>query len=826
MPNNRILKAFTIALAVLLTGVLLAIGLVWLNQNRIKQYAVGQINAYLKAPVAVGEIDIAFFQQFPRVSLRFAEVQIADALRPKRSLFEAQRVYIAFDFWDIITRSYTIKEIDVDSGYCWLYSNKKGEVNYDIWKSTGADSTPIWLKLEQIKLQKMRLVYEDQSAAQWIDLHTKDVEVSLAIRDKIEKVSVDGDLYLHQIKKDAYALLSKRALTIELDAAYNETNKQLAIAKGNIAIGTLPIALTGDFTFLPTSTKINASFEAPKATIGGLMELVPGTISKSIAAYETAGNIFLKGSINGIWTETKQPKIVIEFGVEDGRIKTPYTTLTDIAAKGRFTNGAKQSMESAALVLTDVRLKAGNGKANGSLTISNFNNPFISLNVDAQLDIQTALSLFQQKQVTVESGNFNCTLQLKGTLADLTSKAGFSRCETSGFVETKLQQLKLASGQTIQSLNASLQVNQHDFVVDQLALQLNQSDLKVKGVLRNAIPYLLASNQVLKADLTCQSSSMVLDQLMAITAAQPNAERPVQLNNNIELLLALDIKQLRWNLFEAQQLLGRLNWKGHIIEVPALSFKSMEGTSSLSGAIEGLANGNYAVSIHAQAQQVDLQQLFRQCNNFGQNELTEKHLRGKLTTTVDLLGIWNQQLVCDLPKLKASASIEIRNGQLIQYEPLYELSKFVKIDDLKSLQFADLRNTILIENETILIPQMDVNNNALNLSVSGTHSFTNMLDYHLRIKFSDLLAQKFKQRHSEFEEEVLDNGTYVYIGMKGPIDKLEFSYDKKMVRKQMQEQLKQERQEVKKIWRAELGLDKDSILQKESNSEELEFEPE
>ena len=39
---------------------------------------------------------------------------------------------------------------------------------------------------------------------------------------------------------------------------------------------------------------------------------------------------------------------------------------------------------------------------------------------------------------------------------------------------------------------------------------------------------------------------------------------------------------------------------------------------------------------------------------------------------------------------------------------------------------------------------MDINNNALNLSLSGTQTFDGQIDYKIKMKLNDLLANKFR----------------------------------------------------------------------------------
>jgi hypothetical protein len=122
---------------------------------------------------------------------------------------------------------------------------------------------------------------------------------------------------------------------------------------------------------------------------------------------------------------------------------------------------------------------------------------------------------------------------------------------------------------------------------------------------------------------------------------------------------------------------------------------------------------------------------------------------------------------------------------------------------------------------------MDVLNNALNLNISGTHTFDNFMDYHLRIKLSELLSKKRRTQTNEFNEEETTEGIFLYLSMKGPADNLKFSYDKKGAREQLKENLKKESEAAKTIWKKELGIEKDeTIKEKKTDNNELEFEQE
>jgi hypothetical protein len=227
---------------------------------------------------------------------------------------------------------------------------------------------------------------------------------------------------------------------------------------------------------------------------------------------------------------------------------------------------------------------------------------------------------------------------------------------------------------------------------------------------------------------------------------------------------------------------------------------------------------------------LSVKELFRQCDDFGQSGLTYNQLNGTLSGHLDLVSVWNAKLEHEPAKLFAVADIKLINGELNDYKPLESLSSYVNVNDLRKLRFSELTNHIEIRNEVITIPAMQVRNNALNLEIAGTHTFSNYLDYKLKLKLSDLLHRKRKAaRAKEFEEEEDDpsQGMNLFISMKGPVDNLVFSYDKRGVVQKIKQDLGHEKENIRKALQKELGLGKDStIREKQTDSDELEFEPE
>ena len=91
---KRLLAGIGIFIA-LLFGITALI--IYLYEDEIKQYAVEELNKNLAVPVAVEEIELTLFSQFPSASLRFNKLFISDTAN-NDTLMYAEHLYMNFNF--------------------------------------------------------------------------------------------------------------------------------------------------------------------------------------------------------------------------------------------------------------------------------------------------------------------------------------------------------------------------------------------------------------------------------------------------------------------------------------------------------------------------------------------------------------------------------------------------------------------------------------------------------------------------------------------------------------------------------------------------------
>src|SRR5690606_27762934 len=89
--------------------------------------------------------------------------------------------------------------------------------------------------------------------------------------------------------------------------------------------------------------------------------------------------------------------------------------------------------------------------------------------------------------------------------------------------------------------------------------------------------------------------------------------------------------------------------------------------------------------------------------DFGQEFLQQRHLRGQLQAAVVSDIYLDKNLNPQEKLLEADITASVKNGQLIKFAPIEQLSKYIKKDELSNLQFSELTNHIQIYNSTIHI---------------------------------------------------------------------------------------------------------------------------
>ena len=323
-----------------------------------------------------------------------------------------------------------------------------------------------------------------------------------------------------------------------------------------------------------------------------------------------------------------------------------------------------------------------------------------------------------------------------------------------------------------------------------------------------------------------KSRFLDVDQLFAIGfGGKESGPGPYRfsISPNLNINFNCTVDSLKFKKFRATGLHGDLLGKGQVAVSRNTKLKAMGGLLDFSAIVD--AKNPKAVELISTFNMdgVHIDSIFYVFENFRQDFIEYKHLKGRAYAIISLEATLDEGLHIFPETLIADVGVTIRNGELNNFEPLRKLNKYLDDDGLSKLRFGDLKNDIHIENKTILIPEMEVRSNVTIMKLSGTHTFNKVIDYRVMAPLRNKKKIDPDEAFGAVEDD-LQGRSKVFLKITGTTDKYDVAYDKAAVKRKIGNDLKRELQELKDAFRLkgkkkkkELELDKDDYFDWENH---------
>jgi hypothetical protein len=387
--------------------------------------------------------------------------------------------------------------------------------------------------------------------------------------------------------------------------------------------------------------------------------------------------------------------------------------------------------------------------------------------------------------------------------------------------------LSMAGGDyTLSNLNGFAYLNR-DLHMDSVNMLLNGNRVVVDGKIDNIYQNLTDSTRPFQFEARLYSPAMDLHSLLSPGRSARDSivhfRFPEKLRGRIDFAL----NQLAMRHFTARQVKGTLELGDHRLKLTDTEFRAFEGKAYARADMKnGASPDDFFLDSKFYLEKVNIRQVFDSFNNFGQQYITDRNLKGLLSGEVAFSSRMNSRLKIQKNSVYNVSDIEIDNGELIDFEPLMSLSNFVELNELRHVTFSRLSNQITIENQTVRIPEMAINSSSYDIQVSGYHSFDNQFSYDVSLLLSQVLSRKAR-RNNSFRSEfgnIQEDGvgrSRLYLKIHGSPEQYAIEYDKEGLREKIREDLKDEKRELKQILNEEFGwFRKDTARKQASGAEE------
>lgn len=716
-----------------------------------------EINTRINGKLTIKDVEPSLLRSFPDISMALQEVTLQDSLwqQHRHNLLTVERIFVKINTFSLLQRKLEIKQVTLEDGTIYLYTNPEGYTNTKIFRER---SKPRQRKnkdadIARLQLQNMHFVLENLQKQKLFRLDINSLKGHALASDTGWTIDVNTNIHINDFAfntaKGSY--LKNKDLAADLHLQFNRQQRALIIPQQNIYIDKRPVSIGGVFSFAQTPPDFRLHIVAAAIPFRSAASLLSPNISHKLDSLDLHGPLDIQADLQGHMKYRDTPLVHVSWQTTGNTLVTKAGEWTDCSFSGGFNN--------------ELHPARGHNDENSVVHMYQFKGRWLGMPL--QSDTVRVVNL---KHPTL-TGHFRSNFQLtdlnphiggetfqfrSGTASvDLYYKGGVNAHDTvKPFLQGTIQLQRgamtyLPRNMDLHDCNATLSFTGHDLFLQQVRLQSSKSTLLMEGSARNILNLYFSAPEKILLDWDIRSPLIDLNEFrFFLSPRKPRGKAAVaarhrknsriahQLNVVLEscnVNMRIQLDKLNYRRFSAQQVKAQVALNQSDILLNQVSLSHAGGSLQLKGDIRQQGNGN-RLRLNADINNVHIDQLFYAFDNFGMQSLNSKNLKGILSAKATINGniLDNAQLASR--SLGGTVSFDLRQGALINFEPLEMIGTFFfRKRNLSNITFENLRNTLTIRGGKITIPPMQINSSALNMDISGVYGFPRGTDINLDV---------------------------------------------------------------------------------------------
>ena len=813
----RILRSVFIGL---LLGVLLSIILLFIFSLRydreISRYVFTAIDKRIEPELYAEDIQVQLLRHFPFASVNLNNSALYSPQK-QDTLLKAENLIFKFDLISFLTSNYLVEEIRVENASVKLVVNEYGELNFrQILQTQGSPTDSFSLDLQAVQFHKTNISYENRQ--QDFLLEYSSDHSSLSGNFKKSEIDLQTDLN-GEVLRFTSGKINYSNTTLDGHFEMKSADHELLLAGEKFKLGGIRLNFSGSYFQL--DKKLHLQYQSEGQQAKKLQHLISPFLreaQKKIAVNK--GDYLLQGTVDYQRRGNPALQIHTNFYLHNlnGNLSLSHPfPFKHLMATGRLSF----SPGNISCKLDSFQIQSGDSKLKGDLYYDQKNNQAFYLNTTGNVQLQDITQISSLDSLIEASGQMTLKASYKGNLNHFLDqfKTSLKHNTLPMNLDFKDANIRFKNrGITIRNINGKI-TKERQIKAEQLYFEAGKNDFRIDGTIR-LLPFYSINARL-------YSNSISINELQLLFSEE-NRQAPQSLPefpDSLYLNLQFDVENLTAGKFKGERVRGNFNYKPKMISLNQISFDGFGGNTRMNGVIVQKLNREIDIHGRTHFQELNIDEVFTSLNNFGQEYLIDKNLKGTISGDLHVSAQWDRNLKINPESLNAQSNISIENGELINFEPMMGLSRFIAVEELKHIRFSTLKNEISIQNQEIIIPLMDIESSAFNISGSGKHRFDNAFSYRLKVYLSEVLSREADIKKGSSFGAIEDDGlgrTAVFLAIEGTPDDYKVRYDRKRAMDNFRDKMKEEKKSLKQILNEEFGwFDKDSS-KKEAPQSDLE----
>ncbi len=795
--TKRILKVLGIIIGFFVLVYVVLYVYVTSHKQSILKKVSSQISTKLNGEVTIKNAELNFFKHFPNMSVEIDGITIKDTMYPvhKHIFFQAEKVFVMLNIRRLIKQKDAVKGLTFQNASLYLYTDTSGYSNdyllegkKDSTKKT--DESPSEILLEQVNLRNVHVVIDHRRKERMIDLDITKLNCDINGSDSILKLGLDSKILIHQLgfnlAKGAY--VKEKALNGQFEISFNRLQKQLFFDDIDLEVGDHPFTFSGRFNF-DEERKYNLTISTKKIDVAFGRSLLTDKISRAVSVATIEKPVDVQAKLVGT-LKPGEPLVNVSWQVKNNHVQTPVAAFANTSFEGSYTN---QHMPSEPKSDENSRIEVhgftgtweGIELRSKQVFIDNLVTPLLTCDLKSDFDLVTLNNLLQSSALQLTEGKGQLNITYKGPL----NQHGTITPIANGTITLqKGKLLYVPHNITLQNCSGTIVFQGADVAVENMYCEAEGNKINMKGSAKQLLAFIKVDPAKINLDWSISSPSLNLEPFAPLLQSRSKiaakktegrfGETAQELDDMLEKaninvnLTANEIKYKRFTgtALQASVRLVEENWM-----LNKVALQHGGGSMQMSGSLLAKSKQFHEVNLKVELNNIDVNRIMYAFNNFGQDGIASENLKGSLTADV------NVQMNLDRNARLASnmdgvVNFSLKNGGLINYQPIQKVQTFFKNRDFKHIYFAELKNRLDIKDKEITINRMEIQSTAVTMFVEGFYSMKGNTDITIQVPVSNL-----KKRDEDYvpENTGVDTKTGMSVflhGTPGPDGNIKFSY--------------------------------------------------
>ena len=798
----------------LLTLLLLLLAAVHFLGGPIARRVVLLLNAQVQTPITVGQYDLSLLRAFPHLSVDLQQVHLGGS--DGSTLLEAEHLTCVLDLASIFGTP-RIDGIRLRNGKLQLFTDRDGNTNYQVTHTSVGDQNQqltggaagAKLSVRAAEFTNVIVVYQDARLRTDAVFTVRQGSLDGDFGTSTAELRTDSQIEVHYFDQDGTRYLDRKAFGLSGAVKVDQEAASYRFTPLVLTARDLTVETTGVLTLTDRGITTNLRLSSTAGQLDDVLALLPPGYATSLGELDTDGQLALEADITGEWTEGDYPHLNGHLSFTDGRISSPRMDATargvTLRATFAYLDGPRGGMQTFAV--EQLSGSFAGAPFDLRLRLEDLTDPQLTFSARGSLPLDVLPALLPESAaVTGAAGLLHLDdLSLSGRYTDMVEPRRAGRVSSTGTL--RLEDAELTYRDVPLSLPAgTVMLDDNELTVTDLAVVFPHSRCTLSGRGSNLIPVLFSDSlnsraAALRFTATLSGERLDVAELLslagysgeavgrggAVGRGDPVGRPKPQLTDLLHGTFAADVSEWRWDEMHGE------NFRGQLIFLPGrLDVRGLTDAMGGNFSVDAITYFTDSTTVDARvtAEGVDAADFFRQCGNFGQKVLTADHLTGRLNTQFLLYMTYDTTGSLNYETLEARANLEVLDGELRDFGMLENFAFALKSGDLERVRFTRLANVFEIRDRTIYIPAMFIQSSAINLTLSGSHTFDQYLDYHVKVNAGQVVTNKLSRHDSALEVLPARNGLFnVYYTVRGPLETYTVRSDKQAVKTALQRSL-------------------------------------